>query len=156
VLDHWTDRGLAAVVAAGSAEEFGERGGVIAEDDPPAGRLSAYGWGKAAARTLLQSWAEGTGRPTLWLRPFVVYGPWQGGNMAVPYAIRQALDGLPAEFSDGVQRRDFVHVDDVAEAFRAALRVLSPGFTAVNVGTGKGTALRAVLELIGELTGAGK
>ena len=76
--------------------------------------------------------------------------------MAVPYAIRQALDGLPAEFSDGVQRRDFVHVDDVAEAFRAALRVLSPGFTAVNVGTGKGTALRAVLELIGELTGAGK
>lgn len=153
LLDHWTGRGLRAVVAAGTAEEYGQRPGVLNEDDPPVGRLTAYGWGKAAARTLLQSWADGD-RSAVWLRPFVVYGPGQGGNMAVPYAVRQALAGLPAELSDGAQRRDFVHVEDVAEAFRAAVRGRPAGFTTVNVGTGEGTPVRSVLERVGELLGA--
>jgi nucleoside-diphosphate-sugar epimerase len=152
--DFWAGRGLGAVVMPGTAEEYGQRGGVVREDDPPEGRLSAYAWGKAAARTLLQGVAAG-GLPVVWLRPFLVYGPGQTGPMAVPYAVRQALAGQPADFSDGLQRRDFVYVDDVVEAFVAAVRRPAAGFRVLNLGTGQAVAVREVLAWLGELCGAG-
>jgi nucleoside-diphosphate-sugar epimerase len=149
LLEFWTGRGLRRVVVAGSAEEYGSRNGRLQESDEPMGPLSPYGWGKHAACSMTQAWSERDRIPVLWLRPFVVYGPGQQGNMLIPYALRQALRGLPANFTDGRQRRDFVHVDDVAEAFLVACRCATPGFTAVNVGSGQGIAVVDVIEHLG-------
>src|SRR6266540_2758733 len=112
LLDHWRVRGLASVVVPGTAEEYGRRGGRLHEDDPPEGPLTPYGWGKSTARTMLHGWATAQHVPVVWLRPFIIYGPGQSGNMVVPYALRQALAGAPADFSDGLQQRDFIYVDD--------------------------------------------
>jgi nucleoside-diphosphate-sugar epimerase len=152
--DHWTGRGLQAVVMPGSAEEYGQRDGVLREDDPPQGRLSAYALGKAGARGLLEAWSAASGASVWWLRPFIVYGPGQSGDMAVPYAVRQFLRGQPADFSDGGQQRDFVYIDDAISAFEAAVCSPRPGFRVVNVGTGEPVAVRAVLGRLGELLGA--
>ena len=148
---------LAGVVGLGSAEEYGEREGRLREDLAPGAKLSAYGQAKHAAGKALEAWARGAGRKAVWLRPFVVYGPGQGGNMAIPYALRCARERTPGEFSEGLQFRDFVHVDDVADGIAAAalaLPVLKPAFAACNLGRGEPVRLRDVLERIADRTNA--
>ena len=146
------------VVGLGSAEEYGEREGRLREDLAPGARLSAYGRAKHEAGRALEAWARGApDRRAIWLRPFVVYGPGQGGSMAIPYALQCARARTPAEFSEGLQRRDFVHVDDVAEGIaRAARRIAEPGepFAACNLGRGEPVRLRDVLERIARRTHA--
>ena len=153
MLDSFSHRGLAAVVGVGSGEEYGQRGGIIQEDQPPEGRLNAYGWGKRAACEMLRCWNNLNGTPACWLRPFLVYGPGQSGNMVVPYLLRQTMHGGVAQLSDGEQQRDFVYVDDVAEALVAAAESPQPQFEIFNIGTGIATPVRSVLSRIGEALG---
>lgn len=142
------------VVALGSAEEYGARAGSLREEDPPAGTLSPYGWGKVAAREFLKAWAGQSGRPVWWLRPFTVYGEGQQGNMALPYARRCFRTGETARCSDGRQRRDFVHVADVARALLDAATAPDGGWHAVNIGTGTATSVAEVLTRLAELYAA--
>lgn len=154
LLDEWAEAGPVRLVMPGSAEEYGLRGGVLNEEDPPVFPLTPYGWAKHAAGELCQSWARRTGRTLFWLRPFIVYGPGQSGAMALPYAMAQARAGQPAEFSDGLQRRDFVYVDDVVEAMLRAATLASGGVQVVNLGRGEAVALREVIEEMGRLLSA--
>ena len=145
--------GLAGVVGLGSAEEYGELEGRLSEDMAPGLKLSAYGQAKHEACRALRAWARESGRKALWLRPFVVYGPGQGGNMAIPSALRCARERTPGDFSEGLQFRDFVHVDDVADGIAAAslaLPALKPAFVVCNLGWGEPVRLRDVLERIAE------
>jgi nucleoside-diphosphate-sugar epimerase len=154
LLDYWAPRNLRAVVAAGSAEEYAKRGGYLREGDPPIGEFSPYGWGKRAAHDLARTWWKETGISVSWIRPFTVYGPGQRGDMLIPYAVRRALSGQSADFTDGSQRRDFVHVDDVAEAFHTAAMLQPQGFHDVNIGTGEPVAVRDVLGRLARHFGA--
>ena len=148
---------LTGVVGMGSAEEYGERGGCLSEDLAPGDELSVYGRAKNEACGALEAWTRETGRPAVWLRPFVVYGPGQGGGMVLPYALRCARERRLAEFTDGRQRRDFIHVDDVAEGIAQAVRRL-PGmefsWTVCNLGRGEPVAVRDVLERMADRMGA--
>lgn len=154
LLDAWGGRGLRQVVAPGSASEFGARNGRIGDDDPAVPPLSPYGWAKRAAFDLATSWAQRTGAGVLWLRPFIIYGPGQSGGMVVPYAVEQARRGEVAEFTDCNQIRDFVYIDDVAEAFALAVTQRPPGVHAMNLGTGDAVRLRDLLSAIAECFGA--
>ena len=145
------------VVGLGSAEEYGEREGRLSEAQAPGLRLSAYGQAKHAACKALEAWSRGAGRKAVWLRPFVVYGPGQGGNMALPYALRCARERTPGDFSEGLQFRDFVHVDDVADGIAAAalgLPAMKRAWAVCNLGRGEPVRLRDVLERIAAQTNA--
>lgn len=149
--------GLAGLVGLGSAEEYGELEGRLREDLAPGAKLSAYGQAKHAAGKALEAWARSAGRKAVWLRPFVVYGPGQGGNMAIPSALRYARERTPGDFSEGLQFRDFVHVDDVADGIAAAalaLSAMAPAFAVCNLGRGEPVRLRDVLERIADQTNA--
>ena len=148
-------RGWMGVVGLGSAEEYGDREGCLSEEMAPGLKLSAYGQAKSAACHAVELWSREPGRRAIWLRPFLVYGPGQGGSMAIPYALRCAKERCAAEFSEGLQFRDFVHVDDVAEGVaQAALRLPDAGgaFAACNLGRGEPVRLRDVLERIARQT----
>jgi nucleoside-diphosphate-sugar epimerase len=147
--------GLSAVIGTGSSEEYGPLDGMLTEEAEPATPLTAYGWGKRAAGELLRAWSARAGVPCLWVRPFIVYGPGQRGDMLIPYAVRQALAGLPAEFSAGEQRRDLLAVEDLVALYRRALERGWEGFHVVNAGTGEPTEMREVVLHLGELLGAG-
>lgn len=152
-----SQEGWTGVVGLGSAEEYGESEGRLREDMAPGSKLSAYGQAKQAAGTALEAWSRGTGRKAVWLRPFVVYGPGQGGNMAIPFALRCARERTQGDFSEGLQFRDFVHVDDVAAGIAAAaldLPAMKPAFAVCNLGRGEPVRLRDVLERIAAQTNA--
>jgi UDP-glucose 4-epimerase len=139
------------IIALGSAEEYGSRCGRLEEPEAVNIALSPYGWGKRAAQMLVETWCVVNDKSALWLRPFIVYGEGQQGNMAIPYAVSQALRREVADFSAGTQQRDFIHVDDVARAIGLAVTKPWKGFNIANLGTGVGTRLRDVLEQIAVL-----
>jgi nucleoside-diphosphate-sugar epimerase len=146
-------KGLLGVVGMGSAEEYGELEGCLSEEMAPGTTLSAYGLAKHEACHALNIWTHTVGCRAIWLRPFIVYGPGQNGSMLIPYAVRCAQQRQSADFSAGLQYRDFVHVDDVADGIaQAALRVAGDGvpFLACNVGGGKPVQVREVLERIAQ------
>ncbi len=146
--------GWSGVVGLGSAEEYGELEGELSEEMAPGRRLSPYGRAKHEACCALETWSRGaSGRRALWLRPFVVYGPGQGGNMVIPYAVHCAAARQKAELTEGLQRRDFIHVDDVADGIAqlALCRTDANGsFAACNLGRGEPVRVRDVLERIAE------
>jgi dTDP-L-rhamnose 4-epimerase len=118
--------------------------GLVDEDDTLDPR-SVYAATKLAQEHLSAAWARETGSAVTALRYHNVYGP--GMPRDTPYAgvaaiFRSSLErGEPARvFEDGRQRRDFVHVGDVAAANVAALAHLAGGATgprAYNVASGQ-------------------
>jgi dTDP-L-rhamnose 4-epimerase len=128
---------------------------LVAEDDPLDPR-NVYASSKLGQEYLASSWARSTGGRAIALRYHNVYGPGMPQN--TPYAgvaslFRSALERgeAPRVFEDGGQRRDFVHVADVASANLAALEhteaVPAGFFRAFNVGSG-------VVHTIGDMAAA--
>lgn len=155
LLDYWRGKGLAYVVAPGSAQEFGARSGVLDEDAPPVNPVSPYGWAKRAAYEMASSWARQNDAGFTWLRPFIIYGEGQRGDLLVPYAVCQARSGQRAEFTDGLQVRDFVHVSDIVEAFVLAVKKQPKGPVALNLGSRDPVSARELLQNVADYFGAG-
>ncbi|GAA3629389.1 NAD-dependent epimerase/dehydratase family protein [Microbacterium awajiense] len=112
-------------------------------EDAPVDPRSVYAITKLAQEQLAAAWARETGGCVAALRYHNVYGP--GMPRDTPYAgvaaiFRSALERgeAPRVFEDGGQRRDFVHVDDVAAANLAALEWTDRrrGIRPFNVGSG--------------------
>ncbi len=98
------------------------------------------------------------GIPTVALRFFNVYGPRQAlsnpytGVLAI-FASRLLNGAPPLIFEDGLQRRDFVSVYDVARACRLALDAPRADFREVNVGSGRSVTIREVAERMASVLG---
>jgi dTDP-L-rhamnose 4-epimerase len=116
--------------------------GTVAEDAPVDPR-NAYADTKLGQEHLSASWARATGSSVVALRYHNVYGPRMPRD--TPYAgvaaiFRSRLERgeAPRVFEDGGQRRDFVHVRDVARANALALELSRPGeVLACNVASGE-------------------
>jgi len=128
---------------------------LVSEDSAPDPR-NAYAATKLAQEHLAASWARATGGRVATLRYHNVYGP--GMPRDTPYAGVAAifLSALrrgepPTVLEDGGQRRDFVHVRDVAAATVTALEQHDRGIRAYNVGSG---TVRTVGELAAALSTA--
>ena len=116
--------------------------GEIGEDTPVDPR-NTYAATKVAQEHLAASWAADVGGTAVALRYHNVYGPRMPRD--TPYAgvaaiFRSALEAgaAPRVFEDGCQRRDFVHVTDVADANLLALGAGIPDgeLRAYNVASG--------------------
>ncbi|MCB8839352.1 NAD(P)-dependent oxidoreductase [Aurantimonas sp. VKM B-3413] len=93
------------------------------------------------------------------LRLFNVFGP--GQALSNPYtgvlanfSSRIAAGQAPTIFEDGKQRRDFVHVNDVARAFRLALEKPEAKGETINVGSGRSYSVTEVAEKVAEAMGS--
>jgi dTDP-L-rhamnose 4-epimerase len=114
----------------------------LISEDAPLDPRNVYASTKLGQEHLAAAWARSTGGTAVALRYHNVYGPGMPQN--TPYAgvaslFRSAIERgeSPRVFEDGGQRRDFVHVDDVARANLAAAAWNGSGFRAYNVGSGE-------------------
>ncbi|PRX98092.1 NAD-dependent epimerase/dehydratase family protein [Allonocardiopsis opalescens] len=99
-------------------------------EDAPTDPRNVYAATKLAQEHLAAAWARATGARAISLRYHNVYGP--GMPRDTPYAgvasfFRSALarGEAPRVYEDGGQRRDFVHVADIARANVAALQAVA-------------------------------
>ena len=114
---------------------------VLVDEDAPLDPRNAYASSKVAQEHYAANWARVTGGSVAALRYHNVYGP--GMPRDTPYAGVAAIftsalrrGEAPQVFEDGRQRRDFVHVRDVAAATVAACERHQAGIRAFNVGSG--------------------
>lgn len=134
--------------------------GLVGEDAPMDPR-NVYAATKTHGEHLAASWSRETGGSVAALRFHNVYGPGMPRNtpyagVASLFASAIASGQPPRVYEDGGQRRNFVHVDDVAAAVVAALGTdLPPGVTPLNIGSPDVTTVGGMAAVLSrELHGA--
>lgn len=118
---------------------------------------SIYALNKYAQERMCLITGKAYGIPTVGLRFFNVFGPRQAlsnpytGVLAI-FAARLLNGRPPLVFEDGRQRRDFIHVHDVARACRMALEA-DHTQDVFNIGSGQSRTILSVAEDLAEVMG---
>ena len=142
--------GGSRVVAAGTCAEYDWLQPRL-EEDAPLRPATLYGTAKHALHQVLAAAAANDGIGLAWGRIFFLYGPHEAPPRLVPSVVMPLLQGEPAMVGDGLARRDFMHVADVAAAL---VCVLDSEFAGpVNIATGRCHPIRDVVEAIGTQIG---
>ena len=120
LLEAARDAGVRKIVVSSSAGIYGELKTIPISEAHPVDPLTPYGVSKLYTEKMALAFSRAYGLEAICLRYFNVYGPNQRfdayGNVIPIFAFR-ALRGEPITiFGDGMQTRDFVHVDDVVQA----------------------------------------
>jgi dTDP-L-rhamnose 4-epimerase len=119
---------------------------------------SVYALGKYSQERMSLIFGRAYNVPAVALRFFNVFGTRQAlsnpytGVLAI-FASRLLNDRPPVVFEDGRQRRDFVHVRDVARACLAALEAPGAAGHAINVGSGQSRTIADVARAIAKAVG---
>ncbi|GMR13287.1 MAG: SDR family oxidoreductase [Gemmatimonadota bacterium] len=141
---------------------YGEPEQVPTPETAPKLPLSPYGVAKLAGEHYLHYYREIHGIDYVALRYANVYGPRQDphGEAGVVAIFSQRLIGEEelTIFGDGEQTRDYVFVKDVVSANLKAADLDIPGgdgldAVAFNVGTGRGTSVNRLADLLEEIAG---
>ena len=151
LLSAFRDAGGSRVVTAGSCLEYDWDYGYCSETRTPCRPHTVYGTSKHALQLLTTAMAGRAGFSSAWGRIFFLYGPHEHPDRLVASVIRSVLNSQMARTSHGMQVRDYLHVDDVAEVFAQLLEsdVTGP----INVASGQAVTLRDIVCRIGELMG---
>ena len=113
--------------------------------------LDEYAFTKWLAEEVVRSGARSDAVIPTVIRPGVIYGPGQGGTMFVPSLAKALARAEPFAMTSGVQKRDLIHVRDVAGAILALLASRAEGV--FNVGTGAGIPMIEIGQKMAELAG---
>lgn len=142
--------GATLFLNAGTSSEYGTKDRPMNEDDALAPNTH-YAVGKAAQTYLCQQAAR-EGLPTITLRLFSVYGPYEEPGRLVPTLIGRALRGEDLELADPNTARDFIYIDDVVSAFIEASKRQDLAGQVVNLGSGRQSTLRDMVDAILSIT----
>lgn len=128
------------------------------DETKPVDLASIYALTKYAQERQVLIFGEAYGVDAVALRLFNVYGA--GQALSNPYtgvlanfASRLANGQSPLLFEDGLQKRDFVHVRDVARAFRLAYESRNVAGQVINIGSGQPYTIVQIAELLAEAMG---
>lgn len=144
--------GVERFLQVSTDEVYGDRERLEPADEEAALRPSSpYAASKAAADLLALAYRRTYGLPVIITRSCNNYGPHQFPEKLIPLMIWKAAEGEPLPvYGDGQQRREWVYVEDNAEAI---LRVLEGGRVGevYNIGSGRPVSNREVVERVCDL-----
>lgn len=172
VLEAMLREGVDKIIFSSSAATFGIPPANPITEAMPQNPINPYGRTKLIMEQMLADFEEAYGTRYAALRYFNAAGSDQEGVLGewhdpethlIPLAIYAALgkiekfviNGGTFDTPDGTCVRDFIHVDDLAEAHALALDHLRDGgkSRSFNLGNGKGFTVREVVEKISEVSG---
>jgi dTDP-glucose 4,6-dehydratase len=143
-------------VLVSSSEVYGTADRAPMDEEHPLNPRSPYAATKAGADRLAYSYFVTYGLPIVTVRPFNNYGPRQHPEKVVPRFITQALCDEPLTIhGDGHASRDWLYVDDDAEAIRAVIEapIEAVAGEVVNIATGVDISVAQVADLVLETLG---
>ena len=163
--------GVRRLVFSSTAAVYGMPASVPIKEESPHAPVNPYGESKVMVERLLHWFDQIHGLRSVCLRYFNASGADPEGSRGeehdpethlIPLLFRAILTGEPITIfgedyptPDGTCIRDYIHVNDLAQAHILALEWLMGGGAsdAFNVGTGSGYSVRDVLAVVGEVTG---
>lgn len=147
------DSGVSCLVYSSSSSVYGEQAAELKTETLEPRPISPYAYSKLLGEKIALAHArDRKGMRVVALRYFNVFGARQDPDSpysaVIPLFIKQALAGATATiYGDGMQSRDFTHVDNVVEANVCALRSGASGI-AMNIACGQSHTLLQLVEAI--------
>lgn len=165
LLEAMRDAGVKKLVFSSSCATYGHPQFSPLTEEHPQMPINPYGRTKWMVEQMIQDFGKAHGLDCVALRYFNAAGADLEGEIGENHAVETHLIpsliltamGQRKEFvvygtdfpsQDGSAVRDYIHVKDLADAHVAALSLKNEGFTAINLGTGRGAS---VLEIVGEI-----
>jgi UDP-glucose 4-epimerase len=143
------ESGCQHFVGVGSQAEYGAHDGLLTEE-LPARPTTLYGLAKLCAGLVGQQLSDTLGIKFTWLRLLAAYGPADQADYLIPTVILSLLRGEKPLLTSGVQRWDYLYVEDVAEAiWQAAQEPKAVGV--FNLASGQPVTVRAIVEQLSVL-----
>lgn len=163
VVEQFHSHGTATVNVLIGATETGARrvliAGSLTEPMPdPSGEPvpgSPYAAGKWIGSTYGRMFHTLYGTPVVNLRTFMTYGPTQAAGKLIPSTVRDLLRGLAPRLTSGRTRGDWIFIDDVVDAYVAAATTPGAEGRTFDVGTGRLTSIREIVEELVRIVGTG-
>ncbi len=171
LLEQMETRGVRNFVFSSTCATYGVPPAVPITEDMPQQPISPYGRTKLAIEWALRDSAAAWGLAATALRYFNASGAAADGTLGedrepeyhlIPLVLQVALGqrkqigifGTDYPTPDGTCVRDYIHVEDLAEAHRRAIESPARGeFRCYNVGTGTGVSVRELIEVARQVTG---
>lgn len=171
LLDAMRDCDVKKIVFSSTTATYGEPDKIPISEDTVQSPINPYGFTKLVIEEALKDYASAYGFGYAALRYFNAAGARPDGSIGedhepeshlIPIVLQVALgqrdaitvfgDDYPTP--DGSCVRDYIHVEDLSTAHLAALDRLEPGQgICVNLGTGRGTSVREVIDACRRVTG---
>jgi dTDP-glucose 4,6-dehydratase len=142
-----------------SSEVYGTAESVPMDEEHPLNPRSPYAATKAGADRLAYAYWTTYRLPIVIVRPFNNYGPYQHPEKVVPRFVTAALRDEPLTVhGDGHASRDWVYVDDVAEAIEAAIEAEGDAIhgEVINLATGQDVPVGLIADMVLERLGKPK
>lgn len=172
LLETMTEFGVGRLVFSSTAAVYGEPRGIPIDEEHPKNPTNPYGQSKLIVEEMLRWFDLAHGLKYAALRYFNVAGAREDGGIGedhrpethlIPLVLATAqekresltLFGTDYPTPDGTCIRDYIHVEDLAEAHFLALEYLAAGnpSAAFNLGNGRGFSNREIIEAARRVTG---
>lgn len=139
-------------VNTGTWWEFGSSEKKVNEEHP-LNPFNEYAVTKMAANFFCSTFHKLYNLPIVTLRPFSLYGTYEPKNRLIPHVIISSLLQKEIPLSQGKQKRDYLLVDDLIDAYIATIDNNEAIGETFNIGTGKDYTIREIVTKIMKLIG---
>lgn len=172
LLEVMVERGIGHFIFSSSCSIYGEPEEIPITEDQPRRPMSPYGRSKFMVEQILDDFGRAYGLESVCLRYFNAAGADSDGELGeehnpethlIPVVLKTALGQHPHvnifgndyPTADGTCIRDYIHVEDLAEAHLLALERLLAGSPSVkyNLGNARGYSVKQVIEIARRVTG---
>ncbi len=172
LLNSVLDAGIRRFVFSSTCAVYGVPGQIPITDQAPREPVNPYGASKLFFENALEGYSRAYGLRSVRLRYFNAAGADESGEIGelhepethlIPLALAASTEsgpelqiyGLDYPTADGTCLRDYIHVNDLADAHVRALQYLEGGgdSLAVNLGTGRGQSVLEVIQAAESVTG---
>ena len=147
LLESMRGNGTTKLILPSSAAIYGAVDSSPVTEDTAPKPGGVYPYHKYMAEKLAEAYSLNYGIHMTILRLFNVYGTKGQGILNI--LLEKAMNGEPVKLYGEKQKRDFIHVSDVASVFASALE-LNERFEVYNVGTGIGRSIEDLVKMVKE------
>ncbi len=143
--------GVKKIIITGTCFEYDTSYGYLSESTPEKPE-HLYSSCKLALKKVAEQLSYIYEIPLIWARIFYLYGPYEHPNRLIPYVINSLFSNKKVELrSHGLQIRDYLHVDDVAQGLICLLN--EEKTSTYNIGSGNPVRVRDLVNQIAEILG---
>lgn len=137
------------IVVAGTCFQYDHQDEICNEETTLRKPASIYGACKQSLQTMLESFSKQTDLSTAWGNIFFIYGENESPARLVSSVIISLLKNESANCTEGTQIRDFLYVEDVADAFVHLVDSDIQG--TMNIGSGQAIELKNIINNLAKI-----
>ena len=124
------------------------------DEEHPTEAFNPYCQSKLIGEDLCRCYNKDFGVPIIIFRPFNIYGLGQNEDFLIPMIQKQIKNDSIVKLKDSRPKRDFIHVDDVIDAYCKAVKYNKTDFEIFNLGSGTSYSVKEIAEML--VTKSGK